>query len=389
MQECGGKQALDFPSLQLKERIWSLSYCRCLMPAVRLKPMRRRGPLGMTSVHGRWGLGLGKAMVQIRTDKIENSCLTLGELVFLCHLSYHFFSIASSNSVSAGNSDAKDAYWGWLKSVARCSVAAGPSPALRALEWDGSCRLHHSATASATRQAASCSEDRPPDAEKIPPVSHSQQFADPSAWVKSGMVFHIILLIPWRFAKRHEKCGVFTAAICYKHVRLLVLVTSGSAEEWDFSACPIRSGSNHCTELRSRGSSQITSRCSLQARKYRPHAGGSSNYHTWPDLAQVLYEMFEWEAAATTSPSSLCGSFSGDVTQAPPSTGRRAQPKLRAAIVAAVATHAHCFEACICASGSGCQTWASSERGGKDGLRTCSLSCMDEKGQGPGWWKRR
>lgn len=42
------------------------------------------------------------------------------------------------------------------------------------------------------------------------------------------------------------------------------------------------------------------------------------------DLAQVLYEMFEWEAVATTSPSSLHVGFSGDMTQALPSTGKPA-----------------------------------------------------------------
>lgn len=46
------------------------------------------------------------------------------------------------------------------------------------------------------------------------------------------------------------------------------------------------------------------------------------------DLAQVLYEMFEWEAVATTSPSSLHMGFSGDMTQALPSTGKPAQPEL-------------------------------------------------------------
>lgn len=33
------------------------------------------------------------------------------------------------------------------------------------------------------------------------------------------------------------------------------------------------------------------------------------------DLAQVLYEMFTWEAMATTSASSLHVGFSGDITQ--------------------------------------------------------------------------
>lgn len=145
-------------------------------------------------------------------------------------------------------------------------------------------RLHSSATASATRQAASCSEDRPPDVEAIPPATHSQQSAEPSSWVKAGMALHIILLIPWRFAKLHEIRCVFTVATCYEHIRLLVLVTCACAcagqLQSGISACPFRGRSDHCTELRNRGSSQITSRCSSQARKYRPHAGGSSNYRT-------------------------------------------------------------------------------------------------------------
>lgn len=44
------------------------------------------------------------------------------------------------------------------------------------------------------------------------------------------------------------------------------------------------------------------------------------------DLAQVLYEMFAWEEVA--SPSSLHADISGDVTQAPPSTGKPAQTEL-------------------------------------------------------------
>lgn len=57
--------------------------------------------------------------------------------------------------------------------------------------------------------------------------------------------------------------------------------------------------------------------------------------------------------------------------------------------MAAVASHTRRFEACICAFGSGLQTWASSGRGGEDGLRTRRLPCVDEKGQGPGWWEHR
>lgn len=141
-------------------------------------------------------------------------------------------------------------------------------------------RLHSSAAASATHQAVSCSEDRPPYVGVIPLATHSLQSAEPSAWVKAGMVFHVILLTPWRSAKLHEIGCIFTVANCYEHITLFVLVTSRSAAEWDFSACPFRGRNSHYTELRSRGSSQITSRCSLQARKYRPHAGGSSSYHT-------------------------------------------------------------------------------------------------------------
>lgn len=42
--------------------------------------------------------------------------------------------------------------------------------------------------------------------------------------------------------------------------------------------------------IRSKSSSRIASRCSLQTRKYRPHAGGSSNCYICPDFVQVLYE---------------------------------------------------------------------------------------------------
>lgn len=41
--------------------------------------------------------------------------------------------------------------------------------------------------------------------------------------VKAGMTFCVILLIPWRFAKLCEKHCVLTVAICYEHIRLLVL----------------------------------------------------------------------------------------------------------------------------------------------------------------------
>lgn len=73
-------------------------------------------------------------------------------------------------------------------------------------------------------------------------------------------------------------------------------------------------------------------------------------------FAQTLFKccmrrFSKWEAVATASPSTLCGGFSEDVTHAPPSAGRNAHTELRAAV-----PHTHCFEACFCASGSGCDT---------------------------------
>lgn len=366
----------------------------CSQGVLLRSPWGGKGLLGQPVTTGRHGLDLRKAAVRSRTDKKVSSCLTSWELAFVCSLSYQFFSVVSPNSVSGGNSTTKDACLGWLKGIPAHSVASGSSPALRARLSAAPGRREPRVTqlCRCISHTSGCVLLRGPTPRCWSDPT-SQQSAEPSSWVKAGMVLHIILLIPRRFAKLHEIRCVFTVAICYVHVRLLVLVTCACAGAGQprsgISACPFRGRSNHYTELRNRGSSQITSRCSSQARKYRPHAGGSSNYHTWPAPAQVLYERFEWEAAATGSPGSLCAGFSGDVTQAPPSTGRRVQPELWAAVVAAVASHTHRFEACICAFGSGFQTWASSGRGGEDGLRTRRLPCMDEKGQGPGWWERR
>lgn len=84
------------------------------------------------------------------------------------------------------------------------------------------------------------------------------------------------------------------------------MVTSRSAAELDFSACPFRGGSIHYIKLRSRGSSQITSRCSLQARKYGLHAGGSSSYHSRP-RSSVVWNV--WEAVAQPLPAHCMWAF--------------------------------------------------------------------------------
>lgn len=104
----------------------------CSQDVLLRSPWEGEGLLGQLVGMGRCELDLRKATVQSRTDKNANSCLTLWELAFLCYLSYQFFSVVSPNSVSAGNSDAKGAYLGWLKSIPGHSVASGSSPALRA-----------------------------------------------------------------------------------------------------------------------------------------------------------------------------------------------------------------------------------------------------------------
>lgn len=86
--------------------------------------------------------------------------------------------------------------------------------------------------------------------EVIPPVAYGQQPAKPSTWVRAGMAFNVILLIPWRSAKLHDIRCVFTVSICYEDIRLLLLVTSRSTAEWDFSACSFIGGSNHYAGLK-------------------------------------------------------------------------------------------------------------------------------------------
>lgn len=99
-----------------------------------------------------------------------------------------------------------------------------------------------------TGQAASCSGDRPSGKRagpgKIPLAALSQQSAESSIWVKVGMAFSVILLIPWRFAKLHEKRRVFPVAICYEHIRLPVLVASRSAAGGGFLSYPFSDGIN-------------------------------------------------------------------------------------------------------------------------------------------------
>ena len=104
----------------------------CSQDVLLRSPWGGEGLLGQPAGMGRCGLDLRKAKVQSRTDENVNSCLTLWELAFLCYLSYQCFSVVSPNSVSAGNSDAKNACLGWLKSIPGHSVASGSSPALRA-----------------------------------------------------------------------------------------------------------------------------------------------------------------------------------------------------------------------------------------------------------------
>lgn len=78
------------------------------------------------------GFDLRKETVQSRTDKKVHSRLSLWELAFLCYLATSvivFSPAVSPKRVSAGNSDAKGAYLGWLRNI----LASGSSLVLR--DW--------------------------------------------------------------------------------------------------------------------------------------------------------------------------------------------------------------------------------------------------------------
>lgn len=372
------------PSLSSRE-VLKPFICRFLIPAVRMccwETYEKEKALGPTNWHGEvraWS----QATVQSRTDKNVNSCLTLWELAFVC--CYQFYSVVSHNCASAGNSDAKDPYLGCLKSVPRHSVASGSSSALtvRVLAAQVRCELQ-------VTQLCCC-------------ISHMGLMSgfillrgptprcgsDPTSCLRSAACQTQHMGQSWHGFRRHfvnslEICKAPWHTLCFHSVHLLwrhQVASPGDQQincGMGFLCLLLHRWEQSLRRVKSRGSSQITSRCSLQARKYRPHAGGFSNYHTWPDLTQVLYEMLEWEMAATTFSSFLWRGFSEYVKQSPPSAGRRVRPELWAAIVAAAASHM-LLEACVCTAGSGCQAgW-----GGEDMLRTCSS--MDEKGQGPGW----
>lgn len=195
MWDWGGNQALDLLSLQ--ERLWGFSSCRCLMPAVRIGcwEAHEEEKASWTNQWARRGVGLISKRKQYRAKQTKKWILVwLGKNWPFSATSVNgFFPVVSPKRVSAGNSDAKGAYLGWLRNI----LASGSSLVLRAwvLGAPVRCkpRLHSSTTVSATCQTVSCSEDQLPNVEKIPAAAQRQQSAEPSAWVKAGMVLHIIL----------------------------------------------------------------------------------------------------------------------------------------------------------------------------------------------------
>lgn len=152
---------------------------------------------------------------------LNSSAKNLGLNLSKTYWSYdQFFSTSSPNSVSAWSPDAWGTYLGWMKSASSYGMVFDPtlwvgicSQSLEAADCGPQlchCVIHMS--------LESCSLDWPQEStgtEKIPPVAHSQQYAELST---RGQSWHDFL---YNSVNSLEICKALWKILCFDSVHLL------------------------------------------------------------------------------------------------------------------------------------------------------------------------